>query len=110
VPVNKKEYRRSRHAVHAVKQHFVFCPKRRKRVLKGAVARRLRQILEGVRAEENEWEIVSLAIRPDPRSPLRAGRHPFVQADPRPRAPYQIVHAFKAKSSRYLRDEYPHLL
>ena len=101
MPVNKKEYRRSRHAVHAVKYHFVFCPKRRKRVLKGAVANRLRQILEEV-AEENEWEIDSLAIRPD-------HVHLFVQADTR-HAPYQIVHAFKGRSSRYLRDEYPRLL
>ena len=99
--VNRTDYRRSRHAVHSVKYHFVFCPTRRRRVLKGAVAKRLRQIIEEV-AAENEWEIVKLAILPD-------HVHLFLQADTR-HAPYQVVRAFKGRSSRILRDEYPRLL
>lgn len=84
-----------------MKYHFVFCPKRRRRVLKGAIASRLRQIIEEV-AKENDWIVVSLAIQPD-------HVHLFVQADTR-HAPYQIMHAFKGRSSRILRDEYPRLL
>lgn len=99
--VNKTDHRRSRHAVHAVKYHFVFCPKRRRRVLKGAVAKRLRQVIEEVAAEK-EWEIIKLAILPD-------HVHLFLQADTR-HAPYQVVRAFKGRSSRILRDEYPRLL
>ncbi|ARA94313.1 transposase [Rhodothermaceae bacterium RA] len=99
--VNRTDYRRTRHAVHAVKYHFVFCPKRRRRVLVGAVAKRLRQIIEEV-AAENEWEIIKLAILPD-------HVHLFLQADTR-HAPYQVVRAFKSRSSRILRDEYPCLL
>ena len=99
--INKDRYRRGAHSVHAVKYHFVWCPKRRKRVLKGSVARRLRQIIEEV-ADDKDWKVVSLAINPD-------HVHLFVQADTR-HAPYQIMHAFKGRSSRILRDEYPRLL
>jgi len=99
--VNRTDYRRSRHAVHAVKYHFVFCPKRRRRVLKGTVAKRLRQIIEEV-AAENGWKIIKRAILPD-------HVHLFLQADTR-HAPYQVVRAFKGRSSRILRYEYPHLL
>jgi putative transposase len=101
IAINKEQYRRSRHAVHAVKYHFVWIPKRRKRVLKGAVANRLRQILEEV-ADENDWEIIALSIEPD-------HVHLFVQADTR-HAPYQVIHAFKGRSSHVLRKEYKHLL
>jgi len=99
--INKQAYQRSRHAVHAVRYHFVWCPKRRKRVLKGSVANRLRQIIEEV-AAENEWLVMALAIQPD-------HLHLFVQADTR-HAPYQIAHAFKGRSSRILRKEYKRLL
>ena len=101
MPINKDEYRRNRHAVHAVKYHFVFCPKRRRRVLKGAVAARLRKIIDEV-ATENDWCVISLAIQPD-------HVHLFVQADAR-HAPYQVVRTFKGRSSRILRDEYKYLL
>ena len=98
--INKKPYRRSRHAVHAVKYHFVWCPKRRASVLKGAVAKRLDEILHGV-ADEHDWEIASLAIQPD-------HVHLFVQADTR-HAPYQVIHRFKGTSAHVLRDEFDDL-
>jgi len=98
--INKEPYRRGRHAVHAVKYHFVFCPKRRASVLKGAVANRLEEVLHEV-AEEHEWEINSLAIRPD-------HVHLFVQADTR-HAPYQVIHRFKRTSAHILRDEFDRL-
>ena len=98
--INKEPYRRGRHAVHAVKYHFVFCPKRRASVLKGAVANRLEEVLHEV-AEEHGWEINSLAIRPD-------HVHLFVQADTR-HAPYQVIHRFKRTSAHILRDEFDRL-
>jgi putative transposase len=100
MPINKKPYRRSRHAVHAVEYHFVWCPKRRASVLKGAVAKRLEEILHGV-ADEHDWEIASLAIQPD-------HVHLFVQADTR-HAPYQVIHRFKGTSAHVLRDEFDDL-
>lgn len=99
--IDSADYIHSPHAVHAVKYHFVWIPKRRRRVLKGSVAKRLRQIIEEV-AVENEWRVISLAIQPD-------HVHLFVQADTR-HAPYQIVRAFKGRSSRLLRQEYKFLL
>lgn len=100
MPINKKPYRRGRHAVYAVKYHFVWCPKRRASVLKGAVANRLEEVLHEV-ADEYEWRINSLAIRPD-------HVHLFVQADTR-HAPYQVIHRFKGASAHILRDEFEHL-
>ncbi len=89
MPANKESYQRSRHAVHAVKYHFVWCPKRRAKVLKNEIANRLEQVLFDV-ADEHDWEIGSLAIRPD-------HVHLFVQADTR-HAPYQVIHRFKEKA------------
>ena len=116
--INKEQYRRSRHAVHVVKYHFVWIPKRRKRVLKGAVANRLRQVLKEV-ADENDWEIIALSIRPDhvhlfvficSCSSVRVHLFVFIwQADTR-HAPYQVIHAFKGRSSHVLRKEYKRLL
>ncbi len=83
-----------------MKYHFVFCPKRRASVLKDEVANRLGKVLHEV-AEEHDWEINSLAIRPD-------HVHLFVQADTR-HAPYQVIHRFKGTSAHVLRDEFDHL-
>lgn len=99
-PVNKEPYQRSRHAVHAVKYNFVWCLKRRAKVLKNEIANRLEQVLFDV-ADEHDWEIGSLAIRPD-------HVHLFVQADTR-HAPYQVIHRFKEKSAHVLRKEFDQL-
>lgn len=95
------EYKHSRHAVHCIKYHFVWIPKRRKPVLVGDVAHRLREIFASV-ADDNGWTIVELAVQPD-------HIHLIIEATVR-EAPYQVVHAFKGRSSRLLRDEFPHLL
>ncbi|WP_259092744.1 IS200/IS605 family transposase [Salinibacter ruber] len=99
-PVNKEPYQRSCHAVHAVKYNFVWCLKRRAKVLKNEIANRLEQVLFDV-ADEHDWEIGSLAIRPD-------HVHLFVQADTR-HAPYQVIHRFKEKSAHVLRKEFDQL-
>lgn len=98
--INKKSYRRGPHAVHAVKYHFVWCPKRRAKVLKNEIANRLEQVLREV-ADEHDWEINALAIHPD-------HVHLFVQADTR-HAPYQVIHRFKGTSAHILRKEFDHL-
>lgn len=100
MPIKKEPYRKSRHAVHAVTYHFVWRVKRRASVLKGAVANRLEEVLHEV-AEEHDWEINSLAIRPD-------HVQLFVQADTR-HAPYQVIHRFKRTSAHVLRDEFDDL-
>ena len=95
--IDKKAYRHSRHAVHAIKFHFVWCPTRRAKVLKGALAARLRQIIDEVAAEK-DWNVIQVATEPD-------HVHLFVQTDVH-HAPTQIVKAFKGRSSRLLRQEY----
>ena len=93
--------KRSNHAVYQVCYHFVWIPKRRKKVLIDMVAERLRRICEEV-ASEHGWTILMLAIQPD-------HVHLFVEATPKER-PHEIVRAFKGRSSRVLRQEFPHLL
>ncbi len=99
--MEKNEIKRSNHAVYQVCYHFVWIPKRRKKVLVNAVAVRLREICDEV-AHENGWAILRLAIQPD-------HVHLFIEATPK-EAPHEIVRAFKGRSSRILRQEFPHLL
>ena len=99
--MTKEQMNDSKHAVYKITYHFVWIPKRRKKVLVGDVAKRLKEICGQV-AVENGWTILELAVQPD-------HLHLFVEATPR-KAPYQIVKAFKGASSRILRSEFPHLL
>ena len=94
-------YRHGRHAVYAIKYHLVWIPKRRKPVLVGEIAARLRAICEEVAAEHG-WTILELAIQPD-------HVHLYVEATVR-EAPYQVVRAFKGRTSRLLREEFAELL
>ncbi len=94
-------YRHNCHSVGLATVHWVFCPKRRKRFLVGDVAKRLRDIFYQL-ATEKDGTIRALEIAPDPV-------HLFVEYPP-DEAINQIVKAFKGRSSRYLRQEFPHLL
>lgn len=99
--MKQDELKHSNHAAYQVCYHFVWIPKRRKKVLVNVVAERLREICDEV-ANEHGWTILRLVIRPD-------HVHLFVEATPR-EAPHEIVRAFKGRSSRLLRQEFPHLL
>ena len=95
------EYRHDRTKVYLVNYHFVWCPKRRKPVLVGAVKDALKQVIEKV-AEEKGVDILALEINPD-------HVHLFVSANPLVSA-HKIVKDFKGRSSRILRQEFPELL
>jgi putative transposase len=84
-----------------VNYHIVFCPKYRRKLLVGAIKKRLEGIMDEV-AQENGWEIIGKEVMPD-------HVHLFVNADPISR-PHIIVKRFKGRSSRYLRKEFPELL
>ena len=58
------EYRHESNAVSLLNYHFVFIPKRRKKVLVGAVAERLQQIICEL-VVENRWKIIAMEIMPD---------------------------------------------
>jgi putative transposase len=81
--------------------HFVFCPKRRRKVLVSKLRDRLETLLTH-KTKERGWEIIALEIMPD-------HIHLFIGVDPEV-APNQIMHALKGYTSRILRQEFPYLL
>ena len=86
--------------MHLLGFHVVWCPKYRKRVLVGAVAARLRELLEA-KALEQGWTIEALELMPD-------HVHVFVRVPPNV-SPSYIANQFKGNTSRFLRAEFPHL-
>src|SRR4051794_1445932 len=95
------EYQRDEHRVHLIVYHLVWCPRRRRPVLVGPVAERMRALIEAKCAEKG-WQILTLAIQPD-------HVHLFVRAWPADSAA-DIVKECKGVTSRVLRQEFRHLL
>ncbi|OKY77233.1 MAG: REP element-mobilizing transposase RayT [Candidatus Methanohalarchaeum thermophilum] len=57
-------YSRERTSVHLLNYHFIWCPKYRKKVLKGEVKKRLRELIQE-KANELGLKILKLSISPD---------------------------------------------
>lgn len=95
------EYKTQNHVKFLINYHFVFIPKRRRKVLTGKVATRIRQIFLEL-AIEKQWDILALEVAPD-------HIHLFVAVKPTD-TPHLVVKAFKGRSSRHLRQEFPELL
>ena len=81
--------------------HVIFCPKYRRKVLVNGVDQRLKEILHEI-AAENDVRIRSLEVLPD-------HVHIFFEMDPR-QPLHQMIHTFKGRSSRILREEFPWLV
>lgn len=96
-----QDYRHDRTSVHLINYHFVWIPRRRKPVLVGPVAKRLKQLLHE-KAATLDTEILALEIMPD-------HVHLFLNCHPRI-APYQLMHELKGYTARVLRQEFPQLL
>ena len=94
------QYAKNSGAVFSLKYHLVWCPKYRRPVLEGAIEKRLREVLEDVRAEHG-WAIHALEVMPD-------HVHLFIESDPI-YSVAEIVNRLKGASSRILRSEYPAL-
>lgn len=94
------EYRRDEHRVHLVVYHLIWCPKRRKPVLVGDVAKDCRSLIEAQCAEHG-WTIEELAIQPD-------HVHLFVRVWPMDSAS-DVLKAVKGVTAHELRKKYPHL-
>lgn len=92
------EYQRDEHRVHLITYHLVWCPKRRRPVLTGAVAKECRRLITAKLAERG-WSLIELAIEPD-------HIHLFVRAWPTTTA-YEIVKACKGLTSHDLRKQFP---
>jgi REP-associated tyrosine transposase len=95
-----QRYRKTAGSVYNLHFHVVWCPKYRKPVLVGEVAKRLKQLLRE-KAKELDIEIEALEIRPD-------HVHLFVSTPPL-YAPAQIAFQFKGFTSHALRLEFRHL-
>src|SRR5215471_12687116 len=94
------DYVREHHSVHLVVYHFVWCPKRRRKLLVGPIYDRLKTIMEEV-AAEHDWKILRLAIQPD-------HVHLVIRSNPYT-LPTDIPRLMKGRSSYLLREEFPHL-
>ena len=91
------QYAKNSGAVFSLKYHLVWCPKYRRPVLEGAIEKRLREVLEDVRAEHG-WTIHALEVMPD-------HVHLFIESDPI-YSVAEIVNRLKGASSRILRSEF----
>ena len=78
--------------------HVVWCPKYRRRILRGPVARRLDELLAVV-ATENGWEIVASEVMAD-------HVHLFVRVRPTD-SPAHVARLLKGRTSRVIRQEFP---
>lgn len=95
------EYRRDEHRVHLVVYHLVWCPKRRKAVLKESIAKDCEQVMRE-KALVKGWEILDLAIQPD-------HVHLFIRVFPSDSAA-DVVKEMKGATASQLRRDHPSLL
>ena len=91
------EYSRDEHRVHLIVYHLIWCPKRRKAVLGGEIAKECSALIEQ-KCVEKGWTILELAIQPD-------HIHLFVRVWPTDSAA-DVVKACKGLTARKLRTKY----
>lgn len=93
-----RRYRRGSHTVFELHYHFVFTTKYRKRVLRGDVGSRLRELIREV-CKTKGIEIIKGHVRPE-------HVHLFASLPPH-LAPADAMQAIKGKSARKLLREFP---
>lgn len=93
-------YLKGAHTKHRMLYHIVWIPKYRKKVLKGKLAERVKELLLEC-AEEYGWKIIELNIQED-------HVHMVVQLKPNISVS-KVVQLFKGSSSRIIRLEFPEL-
>ena len=88
------------HTKHRLMIHIVWIPRYRKRILKGALAKRVEDLIREC-ADMNRWSIEELNVQPD---------HVHLVMQFRPDvAISKIAQLLKGKSSRIIRKEFPEL-
>jgi putative transposase len=99
----KTTYNHYNHSIGLATVHLVWIPCRRRRVFNNNEKLKLRciEIFQSV-ANDKKWIIKALEIAPD-------HIHLLVEYDPH-HSISQVVKAFKGRSSRYLRQEFPELM
>jgi putative transposase len=97
----KDKYWTGAHTKHRMLYHIVWIPKYRKRILEGAIAKRIKELLMEC-AEVNRWRIDELNIQRD-------HVHMLVQLRPDVSVS-SVVQKFKGRSSYLIRKEFPSLV
>ncbi len=95
------EYQRDEHRVHLIVYHLVWCPKRRKAVLKDDIAKDCERIIRE-KALIKGWDVLDLAIQPD-------HIHLFIRVFPSDSAA-EVVKEMKGATANHLRKKHPSLL
>ena len=96
----ERRFRRTPGGVSSLGLHLVWCPKYRRRIVGGRVAARCGELLDQS-AGEHGWQIVAKEVMPD-------HVQLFVRVGPTDAAA-QVVRAFKGRTARILRQEFPYL-
>lgn len=98
--MKQSKYWSGAHTRHKMLYHIVWIPKYRKRVLTGAIAERIKELLQEC-ADVNRWRIEELTIQRD-------HVHMLVQLRPDVSVS-KVIQLFKGKSSYAIRKEFPDL-
>lgn len=94
------QYRTNNNIVYSCKYHIIWCPKYRRKVLVGAVETRLKELVYEI-SSELKAEVIEVETDKD-------RIHMLVEVDPQ-FGVSNYVKKLKGKTSRILRDEFPHL-
>ena len=90
--------KRTSHAVYDLKYHMVWVPKYRKMILKGDLARRMKELFAEI-AERYEFEIDTMEVKDD-------HVHLFLSAPPR-YSPARVVQIIKSISAKVVFRQFP---
>lgn len=90
-------YKSNKNVVYSSKYHVVWCPKYRRKVLEGPIAKRCEKILRQTAAKYRA-EVIAIEIMPD-------HVHLLVEVDPQ-FGIHRLVKNLKGVSSHYLRKEF----
>lgn len=93
-------YKTNNNIVYSCKYHIIWCPKYRRKVLVGAVETRLKELVYEI-SSELKVEIIEVETDKD-------HIHILVEVDPQ-FGVSNYVKKLKGRTSRILRDEFPHL-
>lgn len=94
------QYRTNNNIVYSCKYHVIWCPKYRRKVLVGAVETRLKELVYEI---SSELKVEVIEVKTD-----KDHIHMLVEVDPQ-FGVSNYVKKLKGKTSRILRDEFPHL-
>lgn len=97
---NPTKYKSNNNIVYSCKYHVIWCPKYRRKVLAGDVEKRLKQLVSTV-CDELSVELIEMETDVD-------HVHLLVEVDPQ-FGINKFVRLLKGRTSRMLRDEFPHL-